>query len=226
MLKVINPRLKDFYDGLVAEFCSTSRISKDFVGPFLVSTPVGYSTLAMRWMYVGQEPFGWGTASTPADVEQLMKDHETFNLAKDYSGAGSPFWTFGHSLDHEINPRGPARSFIWSNIARIGWAEKPGRVPDEHLAFWSNNRLLATEVRLLTPQLVVFVTGPHYDDLLRAEFPGIDLPSLSLAEPIAQISHPELPVLSFRSYHPAFLRRHGLEKMVRSSLCAKAREVV
>lgn len=225
MSQQVNRLLQDFYQQVVTEFCRTSQIPEGLVGPFLISRPNNYSDLAIRWMYVGQETLGWTTLTTPADVEQLMKDHADFNLAKGYSGAGSPFWSFAHTLDSELNSQGPARSFIWSNIARIGWAKDPGRVPDEYLDFWSRHRLLAKEVQLLVPQLVLFVTGPDYDDLLKREFPGIDLPMLSFAEPISRTSHPELPALSFTSYHPAFLRRHGLEKSVRDFVSARVAEV-
>jgi hypothetical protein len=127
---------------------------------------------------------------------------------------GTPFWSFGYALDKKLNPDGPGRSFIWSNISRIGKAGKAGRVPNEELSFWCEHRLLAAEVKLLSPKLVVFVTGPKYDELLKREFPGIELPLLSLSKPISELSHPELPDLTFRSYHPAYMRRKRREEYV------------
>ena len=165
-------------------------------------------------MYVGQETNGWATLQTPDDVRSLMDFHKEFNLAKDYPRKGAPFWSFAHRLDSRMNPQGPERSFIWSNIARLGFANNAGRVSQSDLEFWSGKRLLATEIKVLSPRAVIFATGPRYDDLVRAEFDGIDLPEISKDKPIARIAHVDLPSLSFRMYHPAFLRRNKLEELV------------
>jgi hypothetical protein len=164
-------------------------------------------------MYVGQETLGWMRLSRQNDARALMSEYSKFNLAAEYKrSARSPFWTFGHALDKRLNGAGPSRSFIWDNIARIGYKKdedggKNGRVDYEHLEFWSKSKLLAKEIKLLSPDLVLFVTGPRYDDLLEVEFPEIKFKSLSLDRPVCRLCHPALPPLSFRSYHPAFLRR-------------------
>jgi hypothetical protein len=72
--------------------------------------------------------------------------------------------------------------------------------------------------------LVMFVTGPHYDDLLAAEFDDIELCELSVEEPVSQLYHPDLPFLSFRSYHPAFLRRRGTWQRVMEFVVQRARQ--
>jgi hypothetical protein len=210
----INRELRGFYDQVATEFLQTSRVADGYVGPFLVSCPKGYAELAIPWMYVGQEPFDWARLDTADGVAQLMDCHAKFNLAETYSGRGGPFWSFGYALDRKLNPAGPERSFIYSNLARIGKDDQPGRAPEELLEFWSRRRMLAAEVKLLSPRLVMLVTGPDYGDLLKKEFPGIDLPDLSVTSPVSQISHSELPALSFRSYHPKFLRLNGLEQAV------------
>jgi hypothetical protein len=164
-------------------------------------------------MYVGQEPCGWKRLKGPAEVVDLMELHASF-MKDPGKLVRTPFWSFGYALDTELNPDGPKRSFIWSNISRIGKAGKAGRVYNDELDFWSKHRLLAAEVKLLSPKVVVFVTGPNYDDLLEREFPGIELPRLSLSRPIAKLSHQELPDLTFRSYHPAYLRRKQRKQCV------------
>ncbi len=217
----INEQLKAKYQDVVTEFLSDSTIEERYVGPFVLSCPKGYAELAVPWMYVGQETFGWKRLVAANDVEAMMQEHVGFNLAQNYRGAGSPFWSFAHALDRKLNPNGPARSFLWSNLARIGKAEEAGRVPDESLKFWSGQRLLAAEIKLLCPKMVLFATGPDYDDLLTKEFPGIRLKGLSHEEPVSAISHPDLPALSFRSYHPTFLRRDKLEESVRTVITRK-----
>lgn len=214
MHKRINEKLFELYQQVTKQFLATHSLPKNCVGPFFISCPKNYADLPTKWMYIGQETKGWLRLSRHSGVRELMCEYEKFNLAKDYRGASSPFWNFGHALDSRLNPSGPARSFIWDNTARIGYKGVAGKVSDEHLEFWSKCSLLANEVMLLSPDLILFVTGPKYDHLLEIEFPGIKLGSLSLNQPVCRLSHPALPALSFRSYHPAFLRRKHKEQQV------------
>jgi hypothetical protein len=220
-VSAINEQLKAKYQAVVTEFLSDSTIEERYVGPFVLSCPKGYAELAVPWMYVGQETFGWKRLVVANDVEAMMQEHQGFNLAQHYSGAGSPFWSFAHALDRKLNPNGPERSFLWSNLARIGKAEEAGRVPEEPLKFWSRQRLLAAEINLLRPKMVLFATGPDYDDLLTKEFPAIKLKNLSHEEPVSAISHPDLPILSFRTFHPTTLRTKKLEDSVRAYIAQK-----
>ncbi len=219
----INQELCSFYTAVIREFLERNQVPNEYVGPFLVACPPGYVHLQYKWMYVGQETCGWDTVRAIEDVSAIMEMHADFNLAEHYSGAGGPFWSFGHALDLRLNPKSPRRSFIWSNLARIGKVNDEGRVPNLYLSFWSDRRLLAKEIELAAPDLVLFVTGPRYDDLLRLEFPSVELPDLSLATPVQQISHPDLPRCSFRSYHPKYLRLNGLEQAVMDLVVERTR---
>ncbi len=220
----INESLAAFYERIAREFLAVSAIPEEYAGPFLVSCPKGYTKLSAKWVYVGQETFGWDRLSSVNDVQELMTCHAKFNLAENYHGRASPFWAFAHELDRKLNPDGPRRSFLWSNIARIGKADAAGRVADELLDFWKRKKLLATEIGLASPMLVMFVTGPHYDDLLAAEFDDIEISKLSVEEPVSQLCHPDLPVLSFRSYHPKFLRLRGTWQRVMDFVVQRTRQ--
>lgn len=208
----INRELEEFYRRVAVEFFRDSTVPAGLVGPFLISCPDGYSRLKIPWILVGQETCGWVRIESPAEVSSLMSTHAGF--CRNNPWAGTPFWSFGYTLDRKLNPDGPSRNFVWSNISRIGFAGRAGRVPNPALDFWSEKRLLASEAKLLSPKLVLFVTGRRYDDLLGREFPGIKLPALSLDRPIARVSHPGLPDLTFKSYHPAYLRRKRRERDV------------
>ncbi len=216
MQKTINEKLLALYQRTAKGFLATSSLPKAYAGPFLINCPDGYAGLPIKWMYIGQETKGkWSTLRKDSDAAKLMDLHARFNLAETYPRRGAPFWTFGHKLDSRLNPSGPGRSFIWDNIARVGYtdSEMRGRVPDKYLEFWSKSRLLAKEIEILSPDLVVFVTG-KYDDLIQNEFPGIKLKPLSANEPVCRLDHRGLPPLSFRSYHPNFLQRNKLKRRV------------
>src|ERR1700730_4372177 len=112
----INNKLEIYYRKVVRSFLESSAVPNGYVGPFLISCPTGFVHLSCSWMYVGQETCDWGKAAREDDVDILIKQYQAFNLAEDYWN--SPFWSFGHTLDRQLNPRGPGRSFVWSNIAR------------------------------------------------------------------------------------------------------------
>ncbi len=70
--------------------------------------------------------------------------------------------------------------------------------------------LLAGEIRLLKPQIVIFFTGPHYDDELIDAFPDATLLSLLPrrdAREAALVHSAALPACSIRTYHPTYLQR-------------------
>lgn len=130
----------------------------------MTACPKIYEQASIKWMYVGQEG-GVETITSAADIRTAMDEHASFPKR-------SPFWRFGLALDRQFNPRLAERSFVWSNIARIQKSDANGRVPSALLEFWRKQRMTAAEIEILRPQLVLFVTGPNYDDLLREEFPG------------------------------------------------------
>lgn len=216
MRKSVNDKLTTLYHRATKTFLSTSSLPAAYAGPFLISPPEGYLELRTKWMYIGQETKGnWSSLRYQDDVSKLMNLYADFNLAKTYPGRRSPFWTFGHSLDIRLNPSGPEHSFIWDNLARVGYSDpkKRGRVPEKQLEFWSEYKILSKEIRVLSPDLVLFVTG-RYDDLIEKEFPGIELDPLLPEHPICRLHHPALPTLSFRSYHPKFLQMKKLKSKV------------
>jgi len=219
MVSVVNRRLRQLYKQAATDFFRNSRLQSQYVGPFLTSCPDGYSELRIPWMYVGQETCGWQRMRAASEVPDLMSTHTGFCSSN--PRAGTPFWSFAYALDRRINPGGPTRSFIWSNLSRIGKADSAGRVPNSVLEFWTKRRLLASEVTIFKPKFLLLVTGPAYDDLLTEEFPGISLSPLSPHSPVSEIRHTDLPELSFRAYHPAYLRRRDSERKVVEFLARK-----
>jgi len=65
--------------------------------------------------------------------------------------------------------------------------------------------LLSQEIAITNPEAVVFFTGPHYDARLKSSFPNVEYKALS--HTLARLNHYELPISSFKAYHPNYLRR-------------------
>lgn len=68
---------------------------------------------------------------------------------------------------------------------------------------------ILNEIRLTKPDVVLFFTGPNYDDLLLNVFDDIQFRSVSdkSCRQLAVVSSKYLPEKSLRTYHPGYLWR-------------------
>jgi hypothetical protein len=73
----------------------------------------------------------------------------------------------------------------------------------------SQRELFHNELAILDPHICLFLSGPNYDPVLEASFPGIKIKNCSdlPVREFAKLDHPALPKASFRTYHPIHLNR-------------------
>ncbi len=175
--------------------------------PQLVHPTDAYRHARVRLMIVGQETLGWGdngsipTNQSLSDIcDSLRTGYRDFNLG---GGIGhTPFWSASNRLFHALNAGAAERAFIWSNLVKMDDAGKrPGREIQDAIAELG---LLQAEVREFEPEVVVFFTGPNYEALLLRTFPDAVL--IPVGKSLARVEHPALPINSFRTYHPRYLR--------------------
>lgn len=211
----LNHDLFNFYSGISSQLSNILKVYKNSALPQFINVPEGYVLTAKKLMIVGQQTNGWDDGKTRVsfiDPTALMKLYATFNLGKKYSA--TPFWQAAHRLEGAINPAGPPRSFLWSNLVKT---DQNGKRPIPELEEAINTyQILQTELSITKPDIVLFFTGPDYDERLIATFPSVQIkPNSHL---LSRLIHPQLPVASFRTYHPNYLRRsrkwHVLDKIV------------
>ena len=170
-----------------------------------MTTPNIYSESSVRLMIVGQQTRGWGEGvpwglSAVETVDGLIRWYENYELCKSNL---SPFWKASHELCRRLNGDGRDRQFIWANLAKIDEAKGPSRedLKDLMAALFI---VLPTEIRLPKPDVVVFFTGPCYDERLAATFPGCEFKAVKGRDKraLSLLKHPMLPPRSYRTYHP------------------------
>ena len=148
-------------------------------------------------MIIGQQTYGW--PSVTVGLEALLREYKEFDLGRKYYS--SPFWQTSHQVFRSANPDGPERAFLWSNLVRVDQhCERPCAEIENAV---SRLGLLNRELHILEPDAAVFFTGPRYDDRLRRTFPGVRYHDL--AQDVVRLEHEDLPVKSFRTYHPRYL---------------------
>ncbi len=171
---------------------------KGVSGPLFISVPNAYYKTSLPLMIVGQQTNGWPCVTE--GLSQLLLTYREFNLGQNCTHF--PFWRASHELFKSLNPEGPERAFLWSNLVKVDQHYKRPSAEVENSI--SGLNLLNRELEILKPCIVVFFTGPYYDDRLCQTFPGIRIDTIT--DNIAKLEHQELPSLSFRTYHPRYLR--------------------
>ena len=197
----MNRKLSDMYSRVLNDIWPALAAVGDLGGPLLIDVPDAYRNATAKLMVVGQQTYGWGH---PKDgIEGLLAEYRRFNVGQTY--VRSPFWQAAYKVYECLNPAGPPGGFLWSNLVKVDVAQKrPLREIEELI---STTGLLQHEIYITKPDVVVFFTGPWYDERLRATFPGVEYEQVNNF--IDRLSHDELPGKTFRSYHPNYLRLSG-----------------
>jgi hypothetical protein len=134
-----------------------------------------------------------------------------YALGRVHPKLNSPFWRGFRAIDSEIS--GAADDALWTNVFKVnvdGSVMKNCRAAEVLSLQRSQAGLLADEIKILKPDVVVFFTGPRYDAAIRSEFPDIEISPLSRRMPksaVGVVRACGLPEKTLRTYHPEYLQR-------------------
>lgn len=140
------------------------------------------------------------------------------------------FFSFPAKLCHAVNEIGgklnrkEIRSyFVWAEIRKFSYwkpVKKPivYKKPSSRLNNKVQNlidtkfNILEDEIRIINPDIVLFLTGPNYDDYIRTQLDGVKFYELENSgykkRQFARVEHPVLEGRkAFRVYHPGYLNR-------------------
>jgi hypothetical protein len=207
-----NHRLLELYTKHESEIYGiTSRCSEEMEGPFLIAPNEAYWNSPLKIAFVGQETNGW---ESEREILAQMAAYSAFNLGEAYYS--SPFWNVIRKLEDAIT--GTTYSSAWLNLHRY---DEGGQRPswDNQIILSELDFIVLEELKILAPDVVVFLTGPDYDQRITALLQADYLPVGEF--PTRQFSQIQSPVLSatiFRTYHPKYLRLSGLEEPIISAI--------
>jgi hypothetical protein len=74
--------------------------------------------------------------------------------------------------------------------------------------------VIKKEISVFEPDVVIFFTGPNYDDIMKDVFGPLALSPVHddfSVRQLARVESESLPTLSFRTYHPNYLWRFGFQ---------------
>ena len=212
-----HPELTEIYRKHFSECSKTitqviSNVTEPAADPLLISPPTKYLDSDFKIMYFGQEANGWaGSFHDSKGVDHLLDVYDKFANNVGGPAYGGPFWNAIKRLNQSFSKLHVLPAFTYNNIIKIGKHRAKG-LPSEPLLRWQKTwfQVIREEVRILTPDLIVFFTGPRYDKFLQEAFGPLEFFQVG-ARGIRQLSRVRalgLPANTFRTYHPNYLWRH------------------
>lgn len=175
-------------------------------GPFLISPSNEYKDQNMPLLIVGQETNGW---TDDVDLESQMATYEDFNVGIYYRS--SPFWNITRKVEVALGNKGYTSA--WTNISKFDFEN--ARPYGQNLEEISKvDDLLVDEIRILEPKVCIFFTGPDFDSRIKKIFESVEFIEIDgwPSRQLCQLKHENLPALTFRTYHPRYLRSKYLEE--------------
>ncbi len=179
----------------------------DLEGPFLISPSEKYNISKKKIFIIGQQTNGW--CCNIDSVQNQMKCYDDFNLGESYYS--TPFWNVFHKIEKTILNDNYCSA--WGNFNRYDFeADRPtGEIENEIAKL---DYLLKDEIKVLKPDICFFLIGNSFDDRIKELFPSAVFDKVGdwNINQLAKIKHVDLPVCSYRTYHPKYLRLKSLEE--------------
>lgn len=203
-----------------ADWPDAQSIVRELNGPFLIAAHEQYQEAKLRVVIVGQENNDWGPYKSfadfhqahPANLASALDEYRKFITRWEYN---TTFFQYFARLRKEIHGEQASeqqQSILWLNLFKLNHGGKcswKSPLYEQMLAIQAG--VFQAEIKALDPHVVIFLTGPDYDQVIERFFPQIQRATISPFEQrqVMRISAPGLPRLTFRSYHPGYVHRQG-----------------
>jgi len=210
----MNKKLHNLYSSHWNDFASRVgryRLEWHLSQPHLIDLPETWAKVHPKLMIVGQQTNGWGERIgnylEGDPVASLMSEHAAFEQGRFYRP--TPFWQASWLIHMNLTACVAPFGFAWTNLVKL---DQNGCRPSPCIEdlVCSNLPVVAREIAIAAPDIIVFFTGPNYDRRLQLTWAGATLEPVYVEQnrtEIARVEHNELPRRSFRVYHPSNLAR-------------------
>jgi hypothetical protein len=186
---------------------------KKLAGPDLIFVADPYVKGGRRVAIIGQQQKGcdynYKDFLDKWTILEAVSTYEKFYFGKNYTL--SPFWQFFREVrEHYHGCNCDMGIVAWANLLKFETVDEESILwqdfEEEVLSLQGN--IFNEEIKILRPDICIFVTGPNYDRIIQWYFPGVVFEDTELGgRVLSRVVHGELPKYTFRTYHPNPLRR-------------------
>lgn len=209
-----------------------SKQLEQLSNPFLVKALPAYRKAKRKVLFIGQQTNGWDPLKLTLEtfknedrevsrdnvVDYLQWMYEDFRYLR--KSDHTPFWKAMRRLYQVLSPGEGDDGFLHTELVRFDYANQ--RPPQEIESLLQREyNVLPMEIFALAPEVVIFFTGPDYDERLCETFAGKGAKQPLQLEPVkdlkpnvlSRVIHPSLPYHSYRTYHPKYSLQYNEEKI-------------
>ena len=181
-----------------------------------------YEAASLRIIICGQENWGWDPFGT--SIEEGMQGYwDFFVKEKFYNGVNrSAYWKAFRYFKEEISRHFANINcyYIYQNISKIARHDNvTGVTPSIRSLERKYFPVFKSEIEILSPNIIIFLTGPNRDDDIIFHFKDASFKPTQYENnlrKLAQVVHNQLPACTFRTYHPAYYR--GFTSKIRAQI--------
>lgn len=211
---------KNYWDYLAKNLAQEDVDHKKISCPLFIHIFPEYIRSKRKLLIIGQQTLDWGAwkISKKSELRKHIGEYKNFHLGEGYYN--SPFWVFSRKLYGKLNPDSEPYGFLWLNINKCD--QHYGRLnPEFETIICKKYPIFQKEINIIKPDVVVFVTGPNYNQRIRESFPSIKYMCINRfrAVELQRLKHEALPKDTFRTYHPQYLYRIRLLDKIINKIC-------
>ena len=220
----MNKQLFELYSSKWGELCSAmlpiienEELEIKPTNPLLLSidNEDEFKKSDIRVMIFGQETNDWKEPEYDDDIQFVLDIYNDFYNTGYCYNYGGQFWNGVNRFRKMLAEKYPDKkiSYLWNNVVKIGKFNDKGCPPDyiyevERKYF----SVIKEEIDIIKPNVILFLTGPNYDNKISDTFGPVAYSALSpfSERELSKISIPNVDV-AFRTYHPGYLWRNDIE---------------
>lgn len=164
--ELYNSKYQQLSDNIMRYNSSVSNLNNRASNPLMLKINEDWQNADVKVMIFGQENNFWGGecdnggAVFCGKVNEVIDIYETFYLNK--KRKYGPYWNEFNRIINKTTTREKKVAFLWNNIVKIGRLGM-GCVPAIHKITNEDFNVIAAEIRILKPNILIFLTGPDYD---------------------------------------------------------------
>ena len=173
----------------------------------------------IRLMFFGQETNNWYDERRNT-VKGVQEFYDGFFNEKECWNYRSPFWNGIEKFLDLLDLKYPNKEIriLWNNIIKIGRYKDMGTPPSYIYQIERGNfKVIEEEIEITKPNLIIFFTGPNYDQYIRENFGNIEFKGV---DGFSDRTLAEVKIIgvhqSFRTYHPSYLQRIGIDNYLKA----------